>query len=249
MGTFNEKFPQLVIDYSAYNSVDEWRTNPIFVYHDNRYVEDKKAKLVTWKNVKDNLIPNIPFSREKNKGRYPNITLLPYKDGLYYHAIIDIDNHDDKYIEEQWTSREEFDNALPMGMKRTLHNDAMCLYWEHSYTAGRNAWCLLLTQAYRGGEIPKIAKSEFLSSEVLVDGTAFVEFHKRTIYNNDGHINNDVWFDESREFYEVHIEKSLQEHFEKKNSVIREGITIVDRVKHTFVPNLYYLLYSASHNK
>lgn len=252
--TFDEKFPQLEIDYSAYNNIDEWRINPIFVYHDNRRTYDVDAKLVTWKNVKENLIPRIPFSHNKDRERYPSITLLPYKDGLYYHAIIDIDNHEDVYVEGQWTSREEFDNALPMGMKRTLHEDEMCLYWEHSYTKGRNAWCLLLTQPYQIEETPKIAKSVHLSEWIEADETAFTEFHKRTIYNNNGHINNDVFFNKNREFYEVRLKEENEKQgtrnkFKKKSSVIRENKKIVERVQHIFVPNLYYELNSASQIK
>lgn len=243
--SLKEKFPQIEVDYSIYKNVDEWRRNPTFIIHAKRYTRDVDAKTITWNDVKANLY-RTKFSRQIDKSEYVCLTLLPYSDGLYYHAIIDIDNHTDKYIEEQWECYEDFENALPMGMKRTLHNDAMCLYWEHSYTAGRNAWCLLLTQAYQSGEIPKIAKSEHLSNELEADGTAFNEFHKRSIYNNDGHINNDVCFDENREFYEVKIDDGLRAKFKTKSSVIREGKKIVDRVQHIFVPNLYYELYSAS---
>ena len=85
-----------------------------------------------------------------------------------------------------------------------------------------------------------------MESWIEADGMAFIEFHKRSIYNNDGHINNDVCFDKNREFYEVKVDERLRNKFKTKNSVIREGKKIVDKVQHIYVPNLYYELYSAS---
>ena len=255
--TFEERFPQLIEPikkyYSMYKSIDEWRKNPLFVFMPQTEYEEKNAKLVSWEEIKQHILPTI---KGENRARkyYPNIILLPFSDGFYYHAIIDIDNHDEKYIASQWTSEEEFNNALPLGMKRTLHNDEMCLYWEHSFSDGRNAWCLMLSKPYLSGEIPQIAKSEHLSEWIEADPKQFEELHKRTIYNNNGHINHNVCYNENREFYEVRLEekdkkKKARDNYEKKNSVIREGKKIVDRVRHIFVPNLYYELYSASQIK
>ena len=245
--SFNEKFPQIKIDYSKYKSVDEWRKNPTFVWHNNLFTEDKKATTITWKEVIAR-VANKPFTRQKEKWEYPCITLLPYIDGYYYHAVIDIDNHDDVYNEKEWSSREEFENAIPKGMKPTLHNDRMCLYWEHSYSVGHNAWCLLLTQPYKKG-IPTIGLSEHLKKKVKADKKAFYSFHKRSIYNNNGHVNYNVSFDDNREFYTVRIEGTMRGNFEKRNSYLRDkNFRVIDSktVQHIFIPNLYHSLQSAS---